>query len=101
MRIFVLELIRLKFGIMETLEITAKQFREKQTSIFEIADAGKQIIIKRGRKQAYILTPVNQDDFALTPEILERIEKSRQQHREGKYTECLTYEDNLKHLESL
>ena len=29
------------------------------------------------------------------------MEISKQQYKEGKYTECRTYEDSLKHLESL
>jgi hypothetical protein len=66
-----------------------------------LADTGKQLVIKRGKKQAYILTPVKDDNFVVTPELLERIEKSRQQAKDGRYTECLTYEDSLKHLESL
>ena len=86
---------------MAVLEISARQFREKQKKIFDIADTGRQVVIKRGRKQSYILTPVDQDDFVATPDLLEKIEKARQQMRDGKYTECLTYEDTLKHLETL
>ena len=86
---------------MAVLEVSARQFREKQRSIFEIADTGNQIVIKRGKKQSYILTPVTQDDFVVSSELLERIKKAEQQMREGNYTECLTYEDSLKHLESL
>jgi len=86
---------------MAVLEVSARQFREKQKSFFEMADTGRQVVIKRGKKQSYILTPVTQDDFVVTPELLERIKKAEQQMREGKYTECLTYEDSLKHLESL
>jgi len=86
---------------MAVLEISARQFRDKQKSIFDIADTGRQIVIKRGRKQSYILTPVEKDDFVATPELLAKIERARQQMREGKYTECKTYEETLKHLESL
>jgi len=86
---------------MAVLEISARQFRDRQKSIFEIADTGRQIIIKRGRKQSYILTPVDEDDFVATPELLAKVERARQQMREGKYTECKTYEETLKHLEML
>ena len=86
---------------MAVLEISARQFRDRQKSIFEIADTGKQIVIKRGRKQSYILTPVYENDFVVTSELLAKIEKARQQMKEGKYTECKTYEETLKHLETL
>jgi hypothetical protein len=86
---------------MTALEITARQFREKQKSFFEIADTGRQIIIKRGRKKAYFLSPVEDDDFVVTPEIMDRMEKSRRQFREGKYTECKTIDDINNFLDSL
>ena len=86
---------------MAVLEVSARQFREKQKSFFEIADAGRQIVIKRGRKQSYILTPVCEDDFVVTPELLARIERAEQQMREGKYTECRTVEELNNYLDSL
>jgi len=86
---------------METLEVSAKQFREKQKSFFEMADNGKQIIIKRGKKQAYLLSPVENNDFVVTQELLERLEKSRQQYRDGKVTVCKTIEELYNFLDSL
>ena len=86
---------------MAILEVTARQFRDQQRSFFEIADTGRQVVIKRGRKQSYLLMPVYEDDFVVTPALLEKIERARQQIQAGKYTECLTYEDTLKHLETL
>jgi len=86
---------------MAVLEITARQFRDKQKSFFEIADTGRQVVIKRGRKQSYILTPVYEDDFVVTPELLERLERARQQMREGKVTVCKTIEENYQYLDSL
>jgi hypothetical protein len=38
---------------MAVLEVTSRQFREKQKSFFDMADTGAQIVIKRGRRQAY------------------------------------------------
>ena len=86
---------------MAVLEITTSKFRENLRSFFEIADTGRQIVIKRGRKQSYALTPVNQDNFVVTPGLLERIERAEQQMREGKYTECRTFEELNNYLESL
>ena len=91
---------------METLEVSAKQFRAKQGSFFDMADRGRQIVITRGvrgMKQSYMLTPVEEedDDFVVTPELLARIERAEQQMREGKVTVCKTWEDNLKFFDSL
>jgi len=86
---------------MAVLEVSARQFREKQKSFFEIADTGRQVVIKRGKKQSYILTPVSQDDFMVTPELLEKLDNIRQRVKNGEYTECKTVEEALNHLESL
>jgi hypothetical protein len=67
-----------------TVEVTSRQFREKQKSFFEMADTGKQIVIRRGRKQAYALTPIDDDDLYFTPDMLAKIDRSLQQAREGK-----------------
>jgi hypothetical protein len=86
---------------MAVLEVSARQFRENQKSFFEIADSGRQIVIRRGRKQAYILTPVEENDFTVTPELLAKLDAIRQRVKEGEYTECTTIEEALNHLESL
>ena len=85
---------------MAVLEITARQFRDKQKNFFEIADTGRQVVIKRGRKQSYILTPVHENDFVATPELLERLDNIRQRVKNGEYTECKTIDEALQHLET-
>ena len=86
---------------MEVLEVSAKQFQEKQKSFFEKADSGRQIIIKRGKKQAYSLTPVEEDNFVITPELLEKLDNIRQRVKNGEYTECKTIEELQNYLDSL
>ncbi|MDR1339771.1 MAG: hypothetical protein LBK58_06950 [Prevotellaceae bacterium] len=86
---------------MTALEITARQFRKKQGSFFEIADTGRRIIINRGDKQAYFLAPVEDDAFVVTPELLTKLDNIRQKMKEGKYTECKTIESLNNFLDSL
>ena len=86
---------------MIALEVSARQFREKQRSFFEIADSGRQIVIRRGKKQAYFLTPVEENDFIVTPELLAKLDNIRQTVRNGKYTECKTIEELDNFLDSL
>ena len=83
------------------LVVSTSEFREKQKSFLEIADSGKQVVISRGQKQAYLLMPINEGDFMLSPEIIKRLEKSRKQFREGNVTTCRTAEEIISHLESL
>ena len=87
--------------VMAVLEVTARQFRDNQRVCFEQADNGSQIVIKRGRKKSYILMPISQYNFDVTPELLKQIEISRQQIREGKCITCKTKEDLIAHLDSL
>ena len=86
---------------MVALEVSARQFRDKQKSFFEIADSGRQIVIKRGKKQAYFLTPVEENDFIVTPELLTKLDNIRQTVKNGKYTECKTIEELDNFLDSL
>lgn len=69
---------------MRVLQITAREFRDQQRNIFERADMGEQIIIKRGKKKAYTLVPIEEEDLYFTPEMLAKIDRSLQEVKEGK-----------------
>jgi hypothetical protein len=86
---------------MATLEVTSREFREKQKSIFDKADNGEQIIIKRGKKQAYVLTPISTNDLYFSPEMTAKIELSIQQIKEGNVVKVNSKEDLEKLLDSL
>jgi hypothetical protein len=83
------------------LVISTREFRNNQKSFLDIADSGKQVVISRGKKQAYLLMPISQDDFVVSPEVLERLEESRRQFYTGEITACRTPEDIIEHLDSL
>ncbi|GHU62287.1 hypothetical protein FACS1894123_02960 [Bacteroidia bacterium] len=91
----------IKFTDMEVLEVSTRQFRDKQKDYFELADMGKQILIRRGKKRAYFLSPVEESDFTVTSALLAKLDNIRQNVKEGKYTECKTAEESIKFLESL
>ena len=69
---------------MAVLQVTSREFREKQKAFFDLGDKGEKIIIKRGKKQAYVLTPVDDDDLFFTPAMLAKIDKAVQEAKEGK-----------------
>ena len=54
---------------MAVIQITSREFREKQASMFALADKGEQIVIRRRGKVSYMLTPVYEEDFVLSPEL--------------------------------
>jgi hypothetical protein len=86
---------------MAIVQVTSREFRDKQASMFDLADHGEKIIIRRGKKQAYTLVPVDSTDFYLSPEAEERIQLSREQYKNGKFTSCKNAEDAINFLESL
>ncbi len=86
---------------MAVIQVTSREFREKQASMFALADKGQQVVIRRRGKISYMLTPVYDDDFVLSPEAEKRLEESRRQYREGNVTTFTTKEDLNRFLEKL
>ena len=74
--------LNLKWQNMIT--VSAREFRGNQASIFDKADSGEQIIIRRGKKQAYTLVPVFDEDLDITPALQVKIDQARQEHKEGR-----------------
>ena len=86
---------------MAVIQITSREFREKQASMFALADNGEQVVIRRRGKGSYRLPPVYEEDLVLSPELEERLEEGRRQYREGNVTTCTTKEELNKFLETL
>lgn len=66
-----------------------------------MADNGQKVVIKRGRKQAYVLTPISTDDLYFTSEMITRIKESQQEIKEGKSVVLKTKEELNNFFESL
>ena len=85
----------------EIIETTSRQFRERQKDFFDMADNGQKIVIKRGSKQAYVLTPVSTDDLYFSSEMVARIKASQQEIKEGKSIVLKTKKDLDEFFEKL
>jgi hypothetical protein len=86
---------------MAIIQTTSRQFRDKQKDFFELADKGERVIIRRGKKQAYLLTPFDDEDIYFTPAMLDKINKSIEQVKEGKVTKIETEEKLDQFLDNL
>ncbi|MGO1650335.1 MAG: hypothetical protein ACTHXT_13405 [Sphingobacterium sp.] len=86
---------------MAIIETTSRKFRERQKDFFDMADSGQKVVIKRGSKQAYVLTPISDDDLYFSPEMVQRIKDSRQEITKGNYTEVNTKEQLKEYFDSL
>ena len=75
---------------MRIIQTTSRHFRDKQKDFFDLADRGEKVIIRRGKKQAYLLTPVDDEDIYFTPEMLAKINRSIKQVQEGRMTKIET-----------
>ena len=83
------------------IQLTSREFRDKQSSLFNLADNGEKVIIRRRGKISYMLTPVYDSDFTITPELEERLEEGRQEYRNGETISCKTKDELHDFLESI
>jgi hypothetical protein len=86
---------------MAIVETTSRQFRERQKDFFDMADKGEKVVIRRGRKQTYVLTPVSEDDLYFSPEMIQRIKDAQQEIKEGKSISFDSVDEMDKYFQSL
>jgi cysteine sulfinate desulfinase/cysteine desulfurase-like protein len=79
-----------KTNIMAVLNFTSREFRSKQAHVFDLADQGEKIVIRRSKKQSYTLVPLEDEDITFTQNLEERIGMALQEVKmmqEGKIKE--------------
>jgi len=75
------------------LIISSREFRQNQRIYFEKVDNGEQVIVQRGKDKAYALTPITGDDIYFNAEMVEKINQSIEQVRQGKVKRVSTPEE--------
>ena len=80
--------------------INTKEFRANQKKYFDLA-IKEDVIIRRGRKQAFILVPLDGDEYTITPELQARIDKVREQYEKGNFVRCSTKDELRAHLATI
>lgn len=87
---------------MTVMTFTSREFRNRQGHVFDLADKGNNIIIRRRNRQAYKLVPVEEkEDNVITPEIQAKIDKAREEFRKGECIRLSTPEEIDKYFDSL
>jgi hypothetical protein len=99
--IFSLTFVALTTKNKDMITVSAREFRSNQASIFDKADGGEKIIIRRGKKQAYTLVPVYDEDMDITPQLQAKIEQARQEYKEGKTLRFESAEEVQKWMDEL
>lgn len=69
--------------------------------MFDLADRGEKIIIRRSRKQAYTLVPIEDEDLTITPELQARIDKARAEIKAGNCVTLKSHADIDAYFDSL
>lgn len=77
--------------------INTKEFRANQKKYFDLA-IKEDVIIRRGRKQAFVLVPLDGDEYTITPELQARIDNARKQYEKGNFVKCSTKDELRAHL---
>lgn len=80
--------------------MTVRDFRTNLSANFDRVDAGERILVRR-RNRVYTIVQVEDDDLTITPELQAKIDKARQEYKEGKTTTVRTHEELDAFLESL
>lgn len=83
---------------MNTLSI--RDFRSNMAASFDKADAGEQVIIRRGNKM-YAIAPIHPEELTISPELQAKIDQARQDYKNGKYISCSTKEQLHTFLDAL
>ena len=86
---------------MAIIETTSRQFREHQKDFFDMVDNGKKVVIRRGSKQAYVLTPISQNDLYFSEEMVQRIKNAKQEIKQGKGITIKSKEELQAYFDSL
>lgn len=87
--------------IKQMKEITAAEFRNKQAQYLDMVDNGEQIVVSRGKRRKYVLTPLSDEDIYFTPEMIQKIERSKEQVKKGKVTKIKGADELNQYLENL
>lgn len=83
---------------MEALSV--RDYRNNLAASFARADQGERVLIRR-KNQIYALVSIGKEDLMITPELQQRIDKARQDFKEGKTLHFENAEAAIKWMDEL
>ena len=81
-------------------QLSVRDFRSQMAHSFDRVDAGEQVFIRR-KNQLYAIIPVHDDELTITSELATKIEKARQEFRDGKTISLKSHEDVDRYFEEM
>ena len=85
-------------NVMKILAV--RDFRNQLASSLDSVDSGEHVFIRRKNK-LYMIVSVEDDNSTITPELAAKIDKAREEYRQGNYISCSTKEELQAYLDSL
>jgi antitoxin YefM len=65
--------------------ISSREFRDNQKKYFDLADQNKQIIVQRGKDQAYVIVPLNDvDRLSVNDELIQTVQEAEAEYAKQK-----------------
>ena len=86
---------------MATNYFTSTTLRRRLAHVFDLVDQGEKVIIRRGNKKSYTITPIQEEKMEITPELQAEIEQAEADYRAGKCIRLKTLEELNRYLDSL
>ena len=81
------------------LIVSSREFRDNQKKYFDLIDNNNQVIVKRGKDRAYILTPVGDiDRLSVNPNLIQVVLQAESELKKG---ESITIKDPKNIWESI
>ena len=67
--------------------ISSREFRDNQKKYFDLVDQNKQIIVQRGKDQAYVIVPLNDvDRLSVNDELIQTVQEAEEEYAKQKTT---------------
>ena len=86
---------------MATVNLTPQEFTSRLDQAFDLADRGDKVIIRRGRRRAYRLSPFTEEPSEITPELQAKIDRAREEYRRGETLHFENAEEMHRYFDSL
>lgn len=85
---------------MGSISFTTRDFHSQQSRIFDLADRGETVIIRRYKK-SYAIVPVEDETKRVTSELQTKIDMARKELVDGKAATAYSHKELDDYLNSL
>ncbi len=75
------------YTYVDMMIISSREFRDHQKKYFDLVDQNEQVIVQRGKDQAYVIVPVNDvDRLSVNEELIQTVQEAEAEYTRKKTT---------------